>query len=291
MSGFFYASQVLLDLVLLNCGFALAQYVVQRAGVFSVATAGVASIGAYAAAIAVTRAGLPGTAAIAIAGLAGLIVSALLSIPLARLRGAYQAIATIAFVQIVMAVMFYAESWTGGSVGIKDIPKLVGSWHLLLAVAVTLYMVHCLDRSGVGRAFNAIRQDEVVAVTLGISVVKYHIIAFAISGTIGGFFGGMQALYFYSIEPAMFGFAMAIAILTYVIFGGQNSVIGPIVGTVILTLVPEIARPLADSRMLVFGILLVISTIFLPDGFVDSLGSLLRRRRTARREAAKEGAN
>jgi branched-chain amino acid transport system permease protein len=282
MTSFFYTSQVLLDLVLLNCGLALSQYVVQKAGVFSIATAGFASAGAYAAAIVVLRADVPMPVAIALASFVGLLLATLLSFPLARLRGAYQAIATMAFVQITMAVMYYAEDWTGGAVGLKGIPKLVDTWELVIFVAITVYIIHSLSLSAFGRAFDAIRDDEVVAATLGISVPRNHIVAFAISGVIAGAFGGLHALYFYAIEPSMFGFSLAIAVMTFVIFGGQQSILGPLVGATVLTILPEVARPLADSRMFVFGFLLVLSTIFLPDGFVDGIATAIRRARKAR---------
>jgi branched-chain amino acid transport system permease protein len=289
----FYTIQVMLDLVLLNCGLALSQYIVQKAGVFSIATAGYASAGAYAAAIVVLRADVSMPVAIALAGLVGLVLATLLSFPLARLRGAYQAIATVAFVQVTMAVMYYAEELTGGAVGLKGIPKLVDTWQLLVFVGVTLYVVHSISLSALGRAFDAVRDDEVVAATLGISARYNHIVAFAISGVIGGVFGGLHALYFYSIEPSMFGFSLAIAVMTFVIFGGQQSILGPLVGAAVLTILPEVARPLADSRMFVFGALLVLSTIFLPDGVVDGIATAIRKVRKVRmvRDSVKQEEN
>jgi branched-chain amino acid transport system permease protein len=133
------------------------------------------------------------------------------------------------------------------------------------------------------------RQDETVASSLGISVAWHHAAAFAISGAIGGLFGGIQALYVFSIEPGMYGFSLLVAVLTFVVLGGRGTILGPIVGATFLTLLPELVRPLAEWRMLVYGLLLVVVITFLPHGIVDTIIFALRRSRhlaTAERKAA-----
>jgi branched-chain amino acid transport system permease protein len=270
------------DLFLLGVGFAYSQQIVLRAGVFSIATAGLASVGAYCVAILVQRYGMPPVLAIIIGTALGAAVAGLLAIPLARLRGVYQAIATLAFVQIVLTLALYAEPVTGGAMGINNIPKSVTTWHLLVAVGLVMYLMYAIDRSGIGRVFDAIRQDETVGATLGVSVNYYHMLAFIISGALGGLFGGLQSLYVYSIEPEMFGFAMLTAVLAYIILGGRGSVLGPVVGTAILTALPELARPLADYRPLFHGLLIMLMIAFLPHGVVDSALLALRQRRAAR---------
>lgn len=273
--------QPLFDVFLLNCGFAFSQFIVLRAGVFSIATPAYASIGAYATAILVTRYGVSAPVAVSVAMLFGLAVGALLSLPLARLRGVYQAIATLAFVEIVVSLGFYLEGLTGGALGINGIPKLVGTGTLLAALAVVLYLMVAIDRSGVGRAFDAVRQDETVAASLGISVRRAHAIAFVISGGIGGLFGGLQSLYVYSIEPEQFGFTFLVSVLATIVLGGRATVAGPIVGTAILTALPELARPLAENRPLIHGLLLIVMINYLPHGVADTLLLVRRRRRAA----------
>ena len=277
-----YATQF--DLFLLAIGFAYSQQVVLRAGVFSIATAGFAAIGAYTAAITVQQHGFPPAAAIALATVFGTLAGTLLAIPLARLRGVYQAIATLAFVQIVVSLALYAESLTGGAMGINNIPRSITTWHLLVFVAVTIYVMYAIDRSGIGRVFDAVRQDEVVGATLGVSIVRYHMLAFAISGFLGGLFGALQSLYVYSIEPEMFGFPMLTAVLTYIILGGRGTVLGPIVGAAIIISLPELARPLADYRPFVNGILMMLFIAYLPHGIVDSTVLALRKRRAAKQD-------
>ena len=257
---------------------------VLRAGVFSIGSAGFASIGAYGVGILVKNQGMNAILALLLATLMGCVGGFLLSVPLARLRGVFQAIATLAFVQIVVSLCLYFDTLTGGPQGFNNIPKLVQTWHLVLAVLVTIYFMFVISRSAIGRAFDALRQDETVGATLGISIRKYHMIAFVLSGALAGFFGGMQSLYTYSIEPEMFGFPFLVAALTYIILGGRGTVTGPIIGAAIMSLLPELARPLADNRQFFQGALMMVMIAFMPHGVFDGLVLYLRRRRAAARD-------
>lgn len=281
---FFRVYHPLFDLFLLNVGYAFSQQIVLRAGVFSVATAGFAALGAYSAAILVVDYGTGQISALAAATLSGLLTSLILSLPLARLRGVYQAIATMAFVQIVVAVLLYAEGITGGAVGINRIPALVNTWELLLAVAVVVFVMCSINGSAIGRAFDAIRQDESVGAMLGISIQRYHIVAFLLSGAIGGLFGGLNALLVYTIEPNLFGFDFLTTVLTFIVLGGRGTVWGPIIGAAFITALPELARPLAEYRQLVQGALMMIMIAYLPNGLFDSLIIFFRKRRAYHRD-------
>jgi branched-chain amino acid transport system permease protein len=267
------------SLVLLNCGLAYSQAIVLRAGVFSIATSGLAAVGAYAAAILVKQHAVhPGVAFVA-ATLAGTLVAALLSLPLSRLRGVYQAIATLAFVQIVVSLLLYAEPLTGGAMGLNGIPKTVGPATLALFVAVLAYCYWSMGRTGLGRAFDAIRQDELVAVSFGIRVARYHALAFVLSGAIAGATGALMAFHNYSLVPEEFGFGMLVAGLAFVVLGGRLTALGPITGTVLLTLLPEVARIFADYRLLLHGAILIGVIVYLQHGIADTLVFRLRQRR------------
>lgn len=274
------------QLFLIATGFAYSQQVVLRAGVFSIATVGLAAIGAYATAILAVRLGVHPLLGGFLATLLGCVFGALLSVPLVRLRGVYQAIATLAFVQAIVALVYFFEPLTGGALGIVGIPRVVETWHLLIAVAGAVYLTYSIANSGIGRAFNAIRQDETVAATLGVSIVRYQTVAFVVSGGLAGLFGAFLALKSYSVEPTHFGFGLMTAILAYIVLGGRNSVWGPIVGCAILSALPEIARPLAEYRSLLQGAVMVLCISFLPHGIVDTLQMAILRRRTARADAA-----
>jgi len=273
VNDLFAAYKPLFDITLLSCGLAFSQYVVLRAGVESFATAAFAAIGAYFAAILVTKWGAAAPVAVLAACALGAVAGGLLSIPLARLRSVFQAIATIAFVQIVVSLILYAEPVTGGALGINGIPQLVGTLGLLLYLAIVVALMTVINRSGIGRAFDALRQDETVAVALGISVIKYHALAFILSGAIAGAGGGMLALNTFSIHAEQFGFPLLVAALAAVVLGGRTSVLGPIVGAALLAILPEIARPLAEQRLLVYGLILIVIIIYLPRGIVDTLAA------------------
>jgi branched-chain amino acid transport system permease protein len=293
MINFIAANKPIFDFFLLSLGFAYSQQIALRAGVFSIATAGFAALGAYTVAIMVTQYGVP----IPISILAGLIVGGfagwLLSLPLARLRGAFQAIATLAFVQVVVSLLLYNESFTGGALGIRNIPRAVGTIWLLVAVAVTMYLMHAIGRTTVGRAFDALRQDETVASSLGVSIPRYHALAFVLSGILGGLFGGLQALYVFQIEPTQYGFHFMVVALTIVVLGGRATIWGPVAGAAIMALIPELARPLAENRQLINGMILIAVIIFVPNGVGDTFVHYLRNRRIMRMQqtsAAKSAA-
>jgi branched-chain amino acid transport system permease protein len=281
MIDFLIGWQSLAELMLINCLLALSQYVVLRAGVFSVATAAFAALGAYGAALMHIRIGVPAPLALVFAVFLGLASSLLLSLPLARLRGVFQAIATLAFVQIVMALNLNATDLTGGALGLNGIPKSVGFWTLLCATGLLTYAFAAMSRTALGSAFDAVRQDETVAATLGISIRRTHAMAFALSGAVSGLAGGLIAFHDYSLVPEQFGFSMLVAALAFVVLGGHLSVWGPLAGAVILTALPEVARPVAEQRMLVHGGLLIVVIAYLQHGVVDTLR--LRWRRPSRR--------
>ena len=285
MSNFFTVYHHLFDVFLLGSGYALSQWVVMRAGVFSVATAGIASIGAYCAAILTTKLGWPHPLSILAGTLLGTLTGLLLSVPLARLRGVFQAIATLAFVQIVVAVGLFWDSMTGGAIGLNAVPILVGTKENLLALLFVIYVLLAIGATRVGRAFEAIRQDEAVASSLGVSVTFHQSLAFGLSGAIAGLFGGLEAFQTFSLFPNTYGFGLIVAALSYVVLGGRRSVAGPIVGTAILLILPEISRPLADYRNALYGVILMLVIAFMPRGIVDTGLLDLRRRRLAAKSA------
>ncbi len=283
MSEFLTTYHHLFNVFLIASGYALSQWMVMRAGVFSVATAGMASIGAYGAAILTTRHGWPYPMSLLAATLMGSLAGLLLSWPLARLRGVFQAIATLAFVQVVVAVALYWGNLTGGAMGFNAIPHLVGTFEILAALVAVIYLMLAMGATRLGRAFEAIRQNEAVASSLGVSVNFHQSLAFAISGAIAGLFGALEALQSYALFPNTFGFPAVIAALSYVVLGGRRSVAGPIVGAAILLVLPEVSRPLADYRMALYGAVLMLVIAFMPRGIVDTAMLALRRKRLAQR--------
>lgn len=281
MAEFFVTYHALFDLICIYAVLALSQYVALRAGLFSLATPGFASIGGYAGAILLKATPLGAIASATGAVLCGVLAGLFLSLPLAKLRGAFQSIATIGFVQIMVSLTLYAQPLTGGPLGLNAIPKVATTGWIMGVLIGLCALLAVVNRSGIGRAFDAIRQDYTVAMSLGISVSRYFRYAFALSGAIGALGGCLLAFNTYSIQPDVFGFPMLVLVIAAVILGGRSMIAGPLVGTAFLIILPELIRPLADARLLLQGLLLILVIIYLPQGIVDSLTHRWKLRRAS----------
>ena len=271
----------LFDLACIYSILSFSQYVSLRAGAFSLGTPGFALIGAYCGGILV-KAGFGGLASAVAATCLGAFAGLVLALPLARLQGGFQAIATIAFFQIMVSLALFAEPLTGGALGLNAIPKVATTPWLVTALVLTAALLFVINRTGIGRAFDAIRQDMTVARSLGISVPRFLRLNFVLSGAIGALGGCLLAFNTYSVSPGEFGFSLLVAALAGVILGGRSMVAGPILGAFILILLPEFARPLKDQRLLLQGILLIVIIIYVPQGIVDSVVHRLREHRKVR---------
>jgi branched-chain amino acid transport system permease protein len=288
VNQFWISNKPLIEAILINIGLAFSQYVVLRAGVFSVATIGLAGVGGYTAGLCSLRLGLPYPVSL----LGGVVmatgVSLLLGWPLSRLRGIFQAVSTLAFVLVLQTMMLDLSGLTGGSFGLNGIPREVQTWHLVVAVIFMAFLLVNLGRTRPGRAVAANGGDETAAVTHGISVPRYQFMAFGLSGLFAGLSGGLLAFQNFSVEPTQFGFAPTIDVLIYVVLGGTLSVAGPIVGTSVFMALPEIARPFAANRDIIVGAILIFVVIYLPDGMVDSPRRMWRERRARRARERRE---
>jgi len=151
-------------------------------------------------------------------------------------------------------------------------------------VAVVVFLV-MMGRYSFGRALDVIREDETVAVSLGISVPYYHRIAFVLSGALAGLSGGLHAISSYSITPQDYGFGLLVAALAMVVLGGRTTVWGALVGALVLTSLPEVFRVFADYRAVVQGLLLMLVIIYLPRGLADTVIAHLKDRRLRRTAA------
>lgn len=261
----------LFDIVCIYGVLALSQYVALRAGLFSLATPAFAAVGGYASAYLLKETSLGPLLSGAAGTILGCISGLILALPLAKLRGAFQAIATIGLVQIVVSLALYAEPITGGAMGFNAIPKVATTGTVLITLIAVMALLVVINYTKIGQAFDAIRQDHTMAMSVGISVQTYFFYAFALSGAIGGLGGCLLAFNTYSIQPEVFSFSLLVIVLAAVILGGRSSVAGPVVGTLFLVVLPELVRSLADQRLLLQGALLIVVIIYLPRGIVDSL--------------------
>lgn len=244
------------------------------------------SIGAYTSAVVSMKMHLPFGFSILAAGLMAALWGVLLGIPTLRLTGDYLGIATLGFGEIVRVVFTNMEI-TGGALGLFGIPKSTNAIVVYALVIITIFCLYRIQNSRLGRAFMAIREDEIAAEAMGINTTFYKIEAFAIGSFFAGVGGALYAHYLQFLKPDDFGFGKSFEILTFVVLGGLGSIPGTVLGTFILFLAPEFLRFLSEYRMMFYGALMVVMMIFRPNGLLGGV-DLKKVFRRKKREAAGE---
>lgn len=279
-------SEVVLQLMLISAIMGLSIYFTLYTGMFSLANAAFMAIGAYVGALFSTQLDQPlGVCLIAGALVAGLIAIPI-GLPVLRLRDIYLAIATLGFGEIVRIFLINFDSviaeilrnqtgervryeLLGGARGIRTIPTHTETWHLILFVLILVFLITRLNRSRLGRAMAAIRQDEKAAANMGINVVYVKNMVFVIGAMIAGAGGVFFAHLIRNITPSMFGFDRAVDILAYAVLGGVSTWIGPIVGGFTLTGIPEVLRFSQDYRGVFIGLVLLLIIVYFPGGLIN----------------------
>jgi len=289
MTGYLSLVFELAPLFLINVILAASLNVINGfCGLFSLGHAGFFAVGAYAAAgftvlvapeftaqsplIALTLACFIGMAASALAGL-------LVGIPCLRLTGDYLAVATVGFGEIIRIVLLNTEA-VGASRGLPGIPDIVPLWFTALATILTLWSLNNLIRSSFGRSILAVREDEIAARSMRVNVRFYKTLAFVVGSMFAGLAGALFAHDRQFIAPNSFGFMVSVQALLMIVVGGLGSQAGAVIGAVIVTAIPELLRlhpALAEIRMLIFGLIMIMIMLWKPDGLIGVLRSLLRK--------------
>lgn len=239
------------------------------------------AIGAYTYALLSTKVGISFWLALPIGGLFAACVGFILGIITLRLRGDYLAIVTLGFIHIVHLILNNWDSLTGGPNGILGIarPSLMSFkfnqpihfYYLILTIAaITTIVITRLNNSRIGRAWIAMREDEIAAEAMGIDTTKMKCLAFSLgafwAGLAGVFFAGKFAF----VSPESFTFFESVFVLAMVVLGGMGSIPGAAIGAIILIILPEALRGFASYRMLIFGAALVAMMVFRPQGLIGS---------------------
>lgn len=234
------------------------------------------SIGAYTAAIFSLKLNTPFAVSLLAGGLMAALWGVLLGYPTLRLTGDYLGIATLGFGEIVR-VVFLNMSITGGALGLAGIPRSSTLTVVIVVVAITIWAMYRLENSRFGRSLVAVREDEIAAEAMGVNITTTKITAFAIGTFLAGVSGGLYAHLLQYLNPSDFGFIKSFEFLTFVVLGGLGSLPGVVLGTTVLTLAPEFLRFIADYRMMVYGLLMVVMMIVRPRGLLGGvkLGRLL----------------
>lgn len=273
-----------------NSLFALAIYASLWTGVLSLAPVFFGAFTAFTFAYIVGAFGVPTSIAFLLCIIVGGVIGAITAVLLIRLDSHYLAMATIAMVLIGRVIILNAPNLTGGATGTRVSGDL-GSWLWLIGtVVVAGFVMARLSNSRYGLAADAVREDPAVAETLGISPRRIQFVGMVLSGAIGGAAGILQASLLQYIGPDTFYTHLGFVSLAAVVLGGAFSWLGPLVGAVVFTVLPELLRkPMGDLDRVVTGVLLVIIIIYLPRGLVDMRRiRLLRATWKARRDGRRD---
>jgi branched-chain amino acid transport system permease protein len=258
------------------------------AGQVSLGHAGFMAIGGYTAAILATTYHWPPL----IGGLAGIALSLLcaygLSLVTTRLRGHFLALATLAFGLMVDSLTVGLTDVTGGPSGLVGIPSFSVAGYVFAAplqmyyLIAALIVVLCLSlhggmRSGFGRALQAVRTDETAAAALGVNVARYKLAAVCLSAALASLSGSLYAFYFHFLSPDMVGAPRSFEMIAMLVAGGEGTLIGPILGVALLTLIPTIFQPFALYKTFAEGVLLVMCFLWLPEGMFGAAAGWLER--------------
>ena len=252
----------------INMVLALSLYLPMSAGQLSLGHGGFMAIGAYVAAVATARLGWPLMAGLAAGGGAAAVAGAAVGFPALRIKGVYLIILTMGFGEIVR-IFFLNFEPTGGASGLGGLQHLTT---LPVVAAVVLAMLLCLARfrgARIGRALRAVREDELAAEAMGVNLTRVKVGAFALGALGGGLGGGLYAHQALFIDPGQFGFFRSAEIFLIVVLGGLNSYWGPVIGALVVTLLPELLRFVQEWRMTVFGTLLVLCAVLRPAGILS----------------------
>ena len=257
------------------------------AGQMSLGQAAFFGIGAYVAAVAL-KAGVPFLVVIPIAAVACFVIGLALGFPALRVQHHYLAFATLGFNVLIFLVMRNEEKITGGTFGISNIPRptifgistdkhVAFFYFTLISLVILALLLWWLLRSPWGRAFAALRDNPIRAESLGVNITAYTLLAFAIGAACAGIGGVYYASLVEFIEPGPFHFSTSLLMLLAVIVGGSGRFFGPVIGTIIIILLPEVLRAsnmealkfMQKWYLVFFGIAVVALMVWLPGGILS----------------------
>ena len=243
------------------------------------------AVGAYTYALLSKNFGLGFWTCLPLGGVMGMLFGVVLGFPILRLRGDYLAIVTLGFASITKIVLENWDTVFGGAAGIANIPrpdlfgidltgreKAVYTYYIVLAlVALTVLVTNRLKNSRIGRAWMALREDEIASVAMGVDMARTKLSAYALGAFWAGLVGVIFAAHNNFINPDSFTFMDSAMILAMVVLGGMGSILGVIIASLALKLLPEYLRAFAEYRMLVFGAVMVLMMIFRPQGLINDM--------------------
>ena len=259
------------------------------AGQISLGHAGFFGLGAYASAVLTARFGWPPLAAM-LSGMAAVgVIAFVVARPILQLRGHYLAMATLGLGIIIYMVLVNESAWTGGNDGMNVQPfSLLGltlaserTWYWVTGAVLigAIVLANNIVDSPVGRALRALHGSEIAAQVAGIDTARYKVRVFVVSAVFASAVGSMMAHYIGFVTPQVSSFFHSIELVTMVVVGGMASTYGAVLGAAILTMLPQLLTKFEGYEMITFGLILMLTVIFLPRGLLPTLAAAARLRK------------
>jgi branched-chain amino acid transport system permease protein len=259
-----------LIITLIHVIFTAGLYVTALSGQLSLATAAIAGIGAYCAAVLTTNFEWPFVPATVIAIIAGGLVGAFIAAITVKMRDFILKLTTLAFGEAVAVICFNID-YIGGANSFTGIPLFTSIWVALIATGLVLYVAWRFDGSRLGFASRAVRDDPLAASATGVSVLWVRMVTFALGGAIVGAGGSLQAHYVLIINPQELGFFVSLTFIIFLLVGGMQSLWGPVLAAVVLTALPEVTRFANEYRLILYGFVIVLVVLFRQEGMVTRI--------------------
>jgi branched-chain amino acid transport system permease protein len=258
------------------------------AGQISLGHAAFFGMGAYISGIFTTRFGLDPWLVIIMAALCAAAIAFAMGFPILKLKGHYLAMATLGFGIIIYIIFNETVNWTGGPSGLSGIPNLkIGelvfdndfhNYYLVWIITICVMLLSInLSQSRIGRALRAVHDSEIAARVMGINAWVLKVQIFTVSAFISAIAGSLYAHTMTFIAPASFGFNFSVELVTMVVVGGLGSIYGSFLGAAILTTLPEFLRVFEDFDIIIYGLMLIVITMFMPGGLISGLQLLSQK--------------
>jgi branched-chain amino acid transport system permease protein len=264
-------------------------------GEISLGQIGFATIGSYGGALLVMKAGLNFWAAVVVCGLLAAAVALVLGYPFLKVKGIYFSILTLMTAETFRLVAYYWRELTGGTLGLVNIPPaspmmlpFIGTikfdnltnyyYIVIIVVLICLFIMYLLEYSHINFRWRAIKDADELALSVGINVIWYKMVNFAIASFFAGISGVLFAFFQRNLSAdggSRFGITMSIYLLVYMVVGGHKYFTGPIIGTLVLTIVSELIRPMHNYKDMIIGLIAILVMIFMPNG-LSGLPSQIR---------------
>lgn len=267
LDDFLWTYQNLVYALGVNGLLALSMYVVLAAGQLSLGQAAFMGLGAYSSALMTLKLGLPFGVVLPLSVIAPVLFALAVGGPTLRLSGVYLAIATIGLGEVLRAVYLNVDLF-GGALGLSGIPDRAQTWMIYGLLALAVLALWLVGRSRIGRAMEAMREDETAAAVMGVPVARYKMGVLVASAALAGLAGCLSAHVSSFIGPNEYGFEPAVTILSYALLGGIGNPLAPVLGAWVLTLLPELLRDVSNFRSVLNGLIIVVAVLFLPNGLL-----------------------